>query len=298
MNGYFQKLRKKVDFWVMLAAIHYLYSILLGIVQGVSEWLPISSKTQVLLASSYLLHLDYQQAYTFGLFMEIGTVLAAVIYFRSYLLDLIKVLVGSKDPIKRKLFVYVLVVTMVTGIIGVPFYLIADSIAGISIGIPMLVIGLVLIADALFIRYSRKNRETKLPRKFADLRLRDYLIVGIAQGIAALPGVSRSGITVSSMLLLDVEPDEAFKLSFLVGIFASAAAFALTVLVSGVNVSAALSGIGLSGLAVAIITATILSLFLIDYLIKVASKSKIVYLTAALGIIAISGGALYLIFGV
>jgi len=281
----------------MTAIVQLFYSILIGIVQGVAEWLPVSSKTQVLLASSYLLKLDYQQAYTFGLFMEIGTVLAAVIYFRGYLIDLVRVLAGSKDPQKRKLFVYVLVVTLVTGIVGAPLYLIADSVQGVSIGIPMLVIGLVLIGDALFIRYSRKNRQGRLPRTFKDMGTRDYLIVGVMQGIAALPGVSRSGITVSSMLLLDIEPDEAFKLSFLVGIFASLAAFFLTSLVSGANVSQALSVIGVAGLGVAIVTATVVSLFLIDFLIKVASKSSIVYLTGALGVIAIGSGLLYLLLG-
>lgn len=281
----------------MFSLIQYFYSILLGLVQGVAEWLPVSSKTQVLLASSYLLNLDYQQAYTFGLFMEIGTVLAAVIYFRGYIVDLLRVLGGSRDPHKRKLFVFVVVVTLITGLIGAPLYLVADSIQGVSIGIPMLIIGAVLIGDALFIRYSRRRRGERVPRTFKDLRMRDYLIVGVMQGVAALPGVSRSGITVSSMLLLDVEADEAFKLSFLVGIFASAAAFALTTLVSETNVNQALSGIGIDGLAVAILTATVVSLFLINFLIKVASKSSIIYLTAALGIIAVAGGSLYLLTG-
>ena len=200
----------------MMPVDQYFYSILIGIVQGVSEWLPVSSKTQVLLVSSYLLHLDYQQAYTFGLFMEVGTILAAVIYFRAYLLDLLRVLFGSKDPQKRKLFVYVVIVTVITGILGAPLYLVADSIQGVSIGIPMLVIGFVLVGDALFIRYSRKSRLAgSPPRKFNEMKMRDYLIIGVAQGIAALPGVSRSGITVSAMLLLDVEPNDAFKPVFL-----------------------------------------------------------------------------------
>jgi undecaprenyl-diphosphatase len=57
----------------MIPIVQFVYSVLIGIVQGVAEWLPVSSKTQVLLVSSYLLKLDYQQAYTFGLLMEIGT---------------------------------------------------------------------------------------------------------------------------------------------------------------------------------------------------------------------------------
>ena len=99
------------------------------------------------------------------------------------------------------------------------------------------------------------------------------------------------------MLLLDVEPDEAFRLSFLAGIFASIGAFGLTLVASKSNVAAAVAGIGLAGIAVAIIVATIVSLFLIDFLIKIAGKSKIIYLITALGIIAMASGLLYLAFG-
>ena len=275
-----------------------IYAAIIGIIQGISEWLPISSKTQIIVSSTYLLKLTFQQAYTFGLFMEIGTIIAAVVYFRKDLTEMIQVLLGSKNKVHRKLLIYVVVVTLITGIIAVPLYLVADSISGIALGIPMLIVGLVLIADAALIRYSRKKREKGInSRKLENLSLRDYMLIGIVQGISALPGVSRSGTTTSAMLLLDVEPDEAFRLSFLAGIFASIGAFGLTLVVSKSNVDAAVAGIGLVGLAVAIIVATIVSLFLIDFLIKIAGKSKIIYLITALGIIAMVSGLLYLVFG-
>ena len=59
-----------------------LLRIILGGNQGISDWLPVSSKTQIILTSQYLLGLDFQQAYAFGLFLEIGTAFAAIIYFR------------------------------------------------------------------------------------------------------------------------------------------------------------------------------------------------------------------------
>jgi undecaprenyl pyrophosphate phosphatase UppP len=99
------------------------------------------------------------------------------------------------------------------------------------------------------------------------------------------------------MLLMNVEPDEAFRLSFLAGIFASLGAFALTLVTTKSNVAAAVAGIGLTGLALAIIVSTVVSLFLIDFLIKVAGKSKIIYLTSLLGIIAMASGLLYLAIG-
>ena len=59
--------------------------------------------------------MTFQQAYTFGLFMEIGTLAAAIIYFRKDMLKLVQVLAGSKDAMKRKLFFYILVVTVLQG---------------------------------------------------------------------------------------------------------------------------------------------------------------------------------------
>jgi len=282
-----------------MTLLQLLYSVILGIIQGVSEWLPISSKTQIIVSSSYLLKLTFQQAYTFGLFMEIGTLSAALIYFRKDMLKLVQVLAGSKDRMKRKLFFYVLIVTVITGLIAAPLYLIADSITGIAVGLPMLIIGLVLLGDAALIRYSKKRLEKGIiPRKLENLSIKDYIIIGITQGISALPGVSRSGITTSAMLLLGIEPDEAFRLSFIVGIFAAAGAFGLTLVASKSNVAASIAAIGTDGLVVAILTSTIISLFLIDFLIKFAGKQKITYLTAALGIIAIISGLLYLVLGV
>lgn len=276
-----------------------LYGAVLGVVQGISEWLPISSKTQVLIASHYLLGFTIAQAYTFGLFMEIGSVIAAIIYFRKELLSLVQVLLGSRDGPKTQLFAYVLVTTIVTGLIGAPLYWIAKSITGgLAIGIPMLLIGGVLILDSLVIWHSRRRRnEGRGVKKLADLGVRDYLVLGVVQGVSALPGVSRSGITTSAMLLMNIEPDEAFRLSFLVGIFAAIGAACLTLLVSHADVLASLAALGAAGTVTAIIVSALVSIFLIDFLIRVAGKSKIVYLTAALGIIAILGGVIYLALG-
>lgn len=281
-----------------MTLIQLLYAVIIGVIQGVSYWVPISSKTQIIVASTYLLKLTFKQAYTFGLFMEIGTVIAAIVYFRKDLFKLVQVLAGSKDKAKRKLFVCIFVITVFTGLVGAPLYLIADSITGIVVGIPMLILGLVLLGDAALIRYSRKRLEKGIAsRKLDNLTVKDYLLVGIMQGIASLPGVSRSGITTSTMLILNVEPEEAFRLSFTAGIFASAGAFGLTLVASRHNVSASIAAIGGVGLAVAIVTSTIISLFLIDFLIKVAGKQKITYLTAALGLIAIASGLIYLVLG-
>ncbi|MBW9142021.1 MAG: undecaprenyl-diphosphatase, partial [Candidatus Aramenus sp.] len=99
-----------------------LVGVVLGVVQGVSEWLPISSKTQVLLASTFLLGLSFSVGYSFGLFMEVGTILAAVVYFRREIYGVLKALVGRGNQIDVLLLKYLVISTLVTGAIGVPIY--------------------------------------------------------------------------------------------------------------------------------------------------------------------------------
>jgi undecaprenyl-diphosphatase len=275
-----------------------LAAIILGIVQGVAEWLPISSKTQIIIVSEYILGLTFQQAYAFGLFMQIGTVLAAIIYFRQEVWSLIRALVGRGSKEERRLFKFVLITTLVTGVIAVPLYLVVYKISsGYNIGLPMIVLGIILFVDALIIEYSRsKYAEDRNRKVLKDIGVRDYVLVGVAQGLAALPGVSRSGATTSTMLLLNVEVKEAFRLSFLVGIFASAAAFFVALIFSQTSVSVAVASLGTTGILVAIAVSTVVSLLLIDFLLGVAGKARIVYLIVALGIIAIVGGVLISLF--
>ncbi len=113
---------------------------------------------------------------------------------------------------------YIIVSTIVTGLLGVPplYIFIVNSIKGPVVGVPpMLMLGLALIIDGLVIRLSRKSRSSG--KSLKDLTIRDFIMVGgLAQGLAALPGVSRSGMTTSALLFLGgVKPDEAFRLSFI-----------------------------------------------------------------------------------
>lgn len=271
---------------------------MLGIVQGISEWLPISSKTQIILVSQYLLGLNFQEAYAFGLFMEIGTILASIIYFRREVWALIRVLIGRGDGDEKKLFKFVVITTIVTGIIAVPLYLLVASISsGYNIGLPMIILGIVLFIDALLIKYSRSKYADDRKRKtLKSVGLKEYVLVGIAQGLAALPGVSRSGATTSTMLLLNVEANEAFRLSFIDMIFATTAAVFVTLIFSRASVAIAVADVTLAGLAVAIIVATAISLVLINFLLNIAKKPKVVYLITALGAIALVGGILISFF--
>ncbi|HVH15893.1 MAG TPA: undecaprenyl-diphosphate phosphatase [Candidatus Angelobacter sp.] len=261
-----------------------LYSILLGLVQGVSEWLPISSKTQVLFASTLFFSLPLAVAYAFGLFMEIGSVGSAVVYFRRDILSLFH---------DRRLVVYLLVVTVFTGLVGAPLYYLTDKILTTSpynIGIPMVLLGLVLIGIGFYIRYSRAK--PRLVDGLQEMKLKNYVVIGIAQGIAALPGVSRSGMTVSTMLLMGVKPDQAFRLSYLAYIPASLGAFFVTLILSRSQVDTAIQVVEPTGILIAIATAAVVGIAVISYLLKFAKTSRIYVIDFVLGAIALVVGVI------
>ncbi len=249
----------------MLPLVNILFSIILGLVQGVSEWLPISSKTQVLFASYVLFGLPISAGYAFGLFLEIGSLGSAITYFRRDIEALFH---------DRKLLTYLVVVTIFTAIVGAPLYYVTDTYlqhASPFIGVPMILLGLSLIGIGFYIRYSRA-----LPRirGLDQMKLKHYIIVGIAQGIAALPGVSRSGMTVSTMLVMGVKQDQAFRLSYLAYIPASLGAFGVSLIFSRHEINTDIAAVSPLGLVVAIISAALIGFVTISYLLKFAKTKE------------------------
>ncbi|ARM76194.1 undecaprenyl-diphosphate phosphatase [Acidianus manzaensis] len=253
-----------------------LFSILIGIIQGITEWLPISSKTQVLLSSEFLLGISVAVAYSFGLFMELGSIGSALIYFRHDVKRVFK---------ERKLLIFLVVATFFTGLVGVPLFLISDKLLqnAYNPGIPMLVLGLILIGDGIYIKFSRQMKN----REFKEMSLRDMIIIGIAQGIAALPGVSRSGMTVSTMLLLGYKPEDAFRYSYLAYIPAALGAVGTTLLFTKHSISIVVSQIGFLGIFTALIFALITGVLVISFLLKIAKKNTVYFIDFTLGLIAI-----------
>ncbi|TRM86249.1 bacitracin resistance protein [Sulfolobus sp. E3] len=168
------------------------------------------------------------------------------------------------------------------------YLFIVNLITGPVVGIPMSILGLVLIIDGLVIYLSRKKFVPN--RSLKDMRLKDFIIIGIAQGLAALPGVSRSGMTTSALLLLGVKPEEAFRLSFLALIPAALGAIGVSVIISKHTVTNVIHIISLNALVISIIVATLVSLILIESLLRFAKSNRILLLVFTLGAIALISG--------
>jgi undecaprenyl-diphosphatase len=275
---------------------NWLLGIVLGIVQGVSEWLPISSKTQVIIASNFLWGLSFSEGYALGLFLEVGTFIAAVYYFRHEVWMVLRALAGRGSGEGRLLLKYLVIVTIFTALVGVLIYKsVSESYSGPVLGLPMIALGCVLIGDGILIKVARSRYAPT--KSLKDLKLSELVAIGIVQGIAAFPGVSRSGATVSAMLLLGINPKDSFKLSFLALIPASVGAAGVTLLFTPDQVSTATGAVGLPVILLAIAVTVLIGVTFIRLLLRVAGSSRISLLAISLGALAIFSGVASIVVG-
>jgi undecaprenyl-diphosphatase len=275
---------------------NWLLGVVLGIVQGVSEWLPISSKTQVIIASNFLFGLSFSQGYALGLFLEAGTFIAALYYFRREVWMVLKALVGRGTDEGRLMLKFLIVVTVFTAVVGVAIYrTVSESYSGPVLGIPMIILGCALIGDGVLITLARSRYAPTKGLK--DLSLREIVAIGIVQGVSAFPGVSRSGATVSALLFFGINPKDSFRLSFLALLPASIGAAGVTLIFSPGQVSTAASSAGLPVILVAIGVAVLIGVTLIRLLLRVAASNRIALLTFSLGVLAIFSGVASILVG-
>lgn len=270
----------------------YLIAILFGIVQGLFEWLPISSEAFIVILSKYLLGMNIEQGIEFAIWLHLGTLISAIIYFRNEIMEIVKEIVDNfkiivntkgKCPVIKisELTYFLFISTFFSGIVALPLLLFTINFE-INENIFMLFIGFFL----LIISGIQTVKEIK---KKEVVYFRDSIVVGIMQGLAILPGISRSGITTGTLLLQGYSVEKAFKLSFIMSIpivFLAQFAFPLikgTFTITGPMVVAAL-------------TAAVVGYFSMYYLIEFAKKYNFKYVTLTLGIfvILISGITFFL----
>lgn len=193
--------------------------LLLGTVQGVTEWLPVSSEGVSTLVQLHLFDRTFEASLSTAIWLHVGTLLAAVVYFRHELARLIRALPDwafrrHRTAKEERVFLdFLLVATLATGAAGVPLLLLSLEWDLVSAAATAL-IGVLLIVTGLIQLYTpRFGTQT-----IGNLNWKDAGIVGIVQGLAALPGLSRSGFTVAALLLRGYGEAEALKISFIMSI--------------------------------------------------------------------------------
>jgi len=195
--------------------------IVLGIIQGIVEWLPFSSEGILLLVkNNFFEEINLDLFIRQALFLHLGTFFAALIYFRREVGSLTRNLFHYKKaaPETKKILNFLLISTLVTGIVGLAILKLIDFLSitsfpktstAINLGV-----GCLLLVTGLF---QIKASSAGYRREY-NLNNTDSLFLGFMQGIAALPGLSRSGLTVSSFLFRNIDETTALRLSFIMSL--------------------------------------------------------------------------------
>lgn len=203
-------------------------AVLLGVLQGLTEFLPVSSSGHLVIAQGFLPGFR-QPGVFFDLVLHGGTLLAVVFFLRGELAKLTAALLPRKPAteeeaaaraVSRRLFLFLVAATAVTGILGLPF---RGEIEGLFSS-PRAAAFLLLVTGALL---YFADRTPGANRKEKDMNLPDALVIGIAQAAALLPGISRSGATISFALFRKIDGETAASFSFLLSIPAILGAFLL-----------------------------------------------------------------------
>ena len=184
----------------------YFDAILLGIVQGLTEFLPVSSSGHLVLVQEFL-HIP-EAGLAFDLVLHLGTLIAVLIFFRATVWRLIQAAFGKGTAEDRKMIVWLIIGTIPAAVIGVLFEDFFEEAFGspVSTSWELIITGAILLATR-FIRHGDR------PISFMP-----SLWMGIGQAISIMPGISRSGTTIAAGMYVGVKPSIAAEFSFLLSI--------------------------------------------------------------------------------
>lgn len=240
-----------------------LEALYLGIIQGLTEFLPVSSSGHLEIFS-HIFGVKSEDNLTFAITVHGGTVLSTIVVFRKELLRLIKGFFTFKKNAESDYVLKILVSLIPIIIIG---FTLKDQIESLFGG-SLLIVGCMLLVTAMLLFFTYKAK----PR-MKEITYKDAFIIGIAQALATLPGLSRSGSTISTGLLLGVKREEVAKFSFLM----------VLIPIIGMNFLDILKGdfsntsIGSTQLIVGFISSFIAGLFACKVMINLVNKGKLIW---------------------
>jgi undecaprenyl-diphosphatase len=202
--------------------VSWLQTIVLAIVQGLTEFLPISSSGHLVLVPAIFGWTD--QGLIFDVAVHLGSLAAVCVYFRKDLAGLVaggvRLLAGSGESPESRMALYIMIGTIPAAITGLLF---AGWIEA-NLRNPVVIVFTLSGYGVLMALADRLGRQQRI---FATARLKDAIIIGIAQALALVPGTSRSGVTISAAMILGFQRQDAARFSFLLSapIIMLAAAF-------------------------------------------------------------------------
>lgn len=204
--------------------MNFIQAILMGIVQGLSEFLPISSSAHLVFTSNFykvmknipIVQSSNEEVF-FDIMVHLGTLIAVLIFFRKDIMNILKAMwhaLKNKDwsDKEAKLGLYICVGTIITIVLALPINEIAEKL----VYKPAVVGGLLFITGFTLLYSEYKSK--KLEKKTDNVDLKTSILIGLAQGLAALPGFSRSGWTIATGLFCGLDRITSARYSFLLSI--------------------------------------------------------------------------------
>ena len=204
--------------------MNFIQAILMGIVQGLSEFLPISSSAHLVFTSNFykviknipIVQSSNEEVF-FDIMVHLGTLIAVLIFFRKDVLNILKAMwhaIKTKnwEDKEAKLGLFIMAGTVITVMLALPINEIAEKL----VYTPSIV-GILLFITGFTLLYS-EYKSKKLEEKKEEVSLKTSILIGLAQGLAALPGFSRSGWTIATGLFCGLDRVTAARYSFLLSI--------------------------------------------------------------------------------
>lgn len=263
--------------------MNLLDALLLGIVQGLTEWLPISSSGQSVLILVNLMNMNADKALSFSFFLHLGSLLAVLVYFRNEFKEMLRMLnlttlgLGRCSTKAECYLRFLFYSTLVTGVVGLPVYVLLKSfLANVGSKVNVL-IGGALIVTGVLLYFSKKYGA----RYAEDSNLSDMMLTGAVQGVAVMPGISRSGATIAALLFRKFEQKEAMSISYLMAVPAILGANLVNI------ASGELAVFPAEILVTGVLSSFILSLLGLKFLLGIAPKIRFDIFCIAFGMLAV-----------
>lgn len=235
-------------------------TIILGLIQGLTEWLPISSTGHLRLTEHFL---DLKVPILFDVLLHAGTLIVTLLFFHKDIKNIL-VALGKRDfkTENGKLIPLIIVGTIPTALIGLIFGNAIEALFSnlLPIAGAFVICGVVL--------YSSKIGNEKKE----SIGYLEALVIGTAQGIAIIPGISRSGLTIAVALLLGTKREKAFKFSFLLSVPAIIGALGLTLYEQ--HAALVLAGVGWTEILVGVAVSMGVGYFALNLLRKIIAHKK------------------------
>lgn len=240
-------------------------AIILGIVQGLTEFLPVSSSGHIEIVKSLFSNTEVSEGgLIFTVVLHFATALSTIVIYRKDIIEIIKGLFQFKNNDEFKFSLKIILSMIPAAFVGVVF---KDEIETLFTGNTLLV-GFMLIITALLLLLADKAKKTN-----KKVSLKNSFFIGVSQAIAILPGISRSGATISTAVLLGVDKERAARFSFLMVVPLILGKVAKDLLDGGFNTEE----VQVVNLSVGFIAAFITGLVACNLMIKLVKKSKLIY---------------------